>query len=62
MNATAARTAREPEKSSAPRPQLRVLLVEDDPSDRDLILRELGKSEFEIISDVAETAMSSGKK
>ena len=56
MNATAARTAREPEKSSAPRPQLRVLLVEDDPSDRDLILRELGKSEFEIISDVAETA------
>ena len=31
-------------------------MVEDDPADRDLILRELGKSEFEIISDVAGTA------
>jgi signal transduction histidine kinase len=35
---------------------LRVLLVEDDPADRDLILRELGKGEFEIISDVVGTA------
>ncbi|MGC2182802.1 MAG: ATP-binding protein [Terriglobales bacterium] len=54
MNVTAATAARE--VSSANRPQLRVLLVEDDPADRDLILRELGKGEFEIISDVAGTA------
>ena len=30
--------------------------MEDDPADRDLILRELGKGEFEITSDVAGTA------
>ena len=30
--------------------------MEDDPADRDLILSELGKGEFEIISDVAGTA------
>ncbi len=56
MNTTAVHTAREPESSSALKPRVRVLLVEDDPADRDLILRELGKGEFEIISDVAGTA------
>jgi signal transduction histidine kinase len=54
MNSTATRTA--PESASAAKPQLRVLLVEDDPAERDLILRELGKSEFEIVADVAGTA------
>lgn len=38
------------------KPQLRVLLVEDNPNDRDLILRELTKGEFEITSEVAQTA------
>jgi signal transduction histidine kinase len=56
MNPTATRTAREAGPSNAPRPQLRVLLVEDDPADRDLILRELQKGEFEITADVAVTA------
>jgi two-component system, sensor histidine kinase and response regulator len=55
MNPTAARTSLETLPSSTARPQLRVLLVEDDPADRDLILRELEKGEFEITSDVAET-------
>jgi signal transduction histidine kinase len=54
MNPAATKTALEP--AIAARPQLRVLLVEDDPADRDLILRELGKGEFEITSDVAGTA------
>ena len=56
MNPTAARLARESGPANAPRPQLRVLLVEDDPADRDLILRELQKGEFEITADVAVTA------
>jgi signal transduction histidine kinase len=56
MNPTAARLARKAGPSKAPRPQLRVLLVEDDPADRDLILRELQKGEFEITADVAVTA------
>jgi signal transduction histidine kinase len=56
MNLAAARTSLETLPSSATRPQLRVLLVEDDPADRDLILRELGKCEFEISSEVAGTA------
>ena len=56
MNATATGTAREAGNSSAAKPHLRVLLVEDDPADRDLILRELGKGEFEITADVAGTA------
>ena len=54
MNSTATRTA--PEPASAAKPQLRVLLVEDDPAERDLFLRELGKGEYEIIADVAGTA------
>ncbi len=37
-------------------PQLRVLLVEDNPGDRDLILHELGKGEFDVTSDVVQTA------
>ena len=56
MNPTVTRTARKAEPDSAAKPRLRVLLVEDDLNDRDLILRELGKGEFEIISDVAGTA------
>jgi signal transduction histidine kinase len=54
MNLTATKTALDP--SRADKPQLRVLLVEDDPAERDLILRELGMGEFEIIADVAGTA------
>jgi len=56
MNTTATRTARETEPSHALKPRLRVLLVEDDPADRDLILSELNKGEFEIHSDAAVTA------
>jgi len=56
MNTTATRTARETEPSHALKPRLRVLLVEDDPADRDLILSELKKGEFEIQSDAAVTA------
>lgn len=41
--------------AAAIRPTLRVLLIEDNPSDRDLILKELEKSEFEVISDVVDT-------
>ncbi len=54
MNPTATATALE--LARPPKPQLRVLLVEDDPADRDLILGELAKGEFEIIADVAATA------
>ena len=54
MNMTATRTALNP--ASAPKPQLRVLLVEDDPAERELILHEVGKGEFEIVADVAGTA------
>ena len=54
MNPTATGTALGPARQ--PKPQLRVLLVEDDPADRDLILGELAKGEFEIIADVAATA------
>lgn len=54
MNPTATGTALEPARPA--KPQIRVLLVEDDPADRDLILRELTKGEFEIIADVAATA------
>jgi len=56
MNTTATRTARETEPSHALKPRLRVLLVEDDPADRDLILSELNKGEFEIHSEAAGTA------
>ncbi len=56
MNPAATQLARESGPANASRPQLRVLLVEDDPADRDLILRELQKGEFEITADVAVTA------
>ncbi len=56
MNLAAVRTRLETLPPSTVRPQLRVLLVEDDPDDRDLILLELGKCEFEITIDVAATA------
>ena len=56
MNTTATRAAHEATRSNVPRPCLRVLLVEDDPADRDLILSELRKGEFEITSDAAGTA------
>jgi signal transduction histidine kinase len=56
MNSSATQLARAAGTPNAPRHQLRVLLVEDDPADRDLILRELQKGEFEITADVAVTA------
>jgi signal transduction histidine kinase len=56
MNTTATAAAHEATTSSAPRRRLRILLVEDDPSDRDLIMRELRNCEFDITSDVAVTA------
>lgn len=57
MNANASATALQDEKADAAiKPQLRVLLVEDNPGDRDLILHELGKGEFDVISDVVQTA------
>ncbi len=56
MSGIAAGMVREAENLSAAKPSLRVLLVEDNPADRDLILRELGRGEFEIIGDVVETA------
>src|SRR6185295_9163547 len=61
MSTTGAAKALDPNISrSAPadeiKPQLNVLLVEDDAGDRDLILRELAKGEFEITSDVVQTA------
>ena len=56
MSPTATRTIRESEPSGATKTQIRVLLVEDDAADRDLILSELKKGEFEISSDAAGTA------
>jgi len=56
MNATGIAIGREAENSSIVKPRLRVLLVEDDPADQELVLRELGKSEFEISSEVVQTA------
>lgn len=57
MSATAAVPAPDARNPAAAtiRPRLRVLLIEDNPSDRDLILKELEKSEFEVISDVVDT-------
>lgn len=56
MNTTASKMGRVAEASSTSKLQLRVLLVEDDAADRDLILRELGKGEFEIVCEVVQTA------
>jgi signal transduction histidine kinase len=57
MSATTAIRAPETKNpNSAIKPQLRVLLVEDNPGDRDLILLELGKVEFDVISDAVQTA------
>jgi signal transduction histidine kinase len=56
MNTTATRMKREAEAAIASKPQLHVLLVEDDSADRDMILHELGKGEFEITSEVVQTA------
>jgi len=56
MSTTAARMGRDAEISSTTKTKLHILLVEDDSADRDLILRELGKSEFEISSEVVQTA------
>jgi signal transduction histidine kinase len=49
------RTAREDERSTASTPQLQVLMLEDNLADRELILRELRKSKFEIVSQVVHT-------
>jgi signal transduction histidine kinase len=51
----ATRTAQEDEHSTASQAQLRVLLAEDNLADRELILRELRKSKFEIVSEVVHT-------
>ena len=56
MSATAAVLRRRGTDSTATKADLRVLLVEDDAADRDLILREMGKAEFQILSDVVQTA------
>ncbi len=53
---SAAAPALNRESSAFTRPALRVLLVEDDVADRELILRELGKGPFQIASDVVQTA------
>ena len=54
MTATATATASEGE-SSAPDCKLRVLLVEDNPSDAELILRELRRGGFDVTSDIVQT-------
>jgi signal transduction histidine kinase len=56
MNATGALMVCGLEMPVSPRPHLRVLLVEDNPADRGLILRELAGGEYEISSNVVETA------
>jgi signal transduction histidine kinase len=56
MSATATATGLGDKGSPADKSALRVLLVEDNPDDRDLILRELAKGIFEITSDVVQTA------
>jgi signal transduction histidine kinase len=56
MSASATRMGQEAGTSVAVKPQLHVLLVEGDSADRDLILRELAKGEFEITSEVVQTA------
>jgi signal transduction histidine kinase len=56
MNTAAIRTSREAGPGSSTKPQLHVLLIEDDAADRDLILRELSKGEFEITSEAVQTA------
>jgi signal transduction histidine kinase len=56
MSASATRMGQEAGTSAAVKPQLHVLLVEGDSADRDLILRELAKGEFEITSEVVQTA------
>ena len=54
MSTTGAAVGRE--SSAFKKQALRVLLVEDDVADRELILRELGKGPFQIESDEVQTA------
>ncbi len=56
MNTSAAVMSCGIEIPVARKPHLRVLIVEDNPADRGLILRELDNGEYEISSDVVETA------
>jgi signal transduction histidine kinase len=56
LNTSAAKLAQIQVGPAEPKAELRVLLVEDDPGDRDLILHELAKGEFRITSEVASTA------
>src|SRR6202162_4126503 len=56
MSAIGTRMVRQRGTPIASKPQLNVLLVEGDSADRELILRELAKGEFEITSDVVQTA------
>ena len=52
---SASATALGHESSAFKKQALRVLLVEDDTADRELILRELGKGPFQIQSDTVQT-------
>jgi two-component system, chemotaxis family, sensor kinase Cph1 len=54
MNTTATGMGREAGNANAGKPRLRVLFVEDDTADRDLILRELARGEFD--SEIVQTA------
>ena len=56
MSAIGTRMGRQRGTPIASKPQLSVLLLEGDSADRELILRELAKGEFEITSDVVQTA------
>jgi signal transduction histidine kinase len=56
VTTTGTKTGREGEQSSIAKPHLHVLLIEDDAADRDLILRELSKGEFDITSEAVQTA------
>ena len=54
MTGTATRTATEAQ-SSASDGQLQVLLVEDNPADAELVLRELKREGFDVTSDIVQT-------
>ncbi|PYY07830.1 MAG: hypothetical protein DMG61_24490, partial [Acidobacteria bacterium] len=56
MNAAGTATSTELRNSKKVKRKLRVLLVEDNADDRELILRELRKGEFDIVSNVVQTA------
>jgi signal transduction histidine kinase len=55
MRGTATSVAREKKETSAGAVPLRVLLVEDNPDDAELVLRELRREGFDITSEVVQT-------